>query len=222
MRTLPLIKKVLLAFEQSTPFIDYNKVYVMEDGPDDCKQITLSFGITEYGNLKTLVKSYVFKNGKHASDLSKFVADIGVNSLVNNKEFITLLKHAGSDPVMKDCQEAAYEDMYITPAMKWCVKNKLLLPLSQLVIADSFLQSGSILMSIRNKFAEKLPVVGGDEKKWVNAYCIVRKDWLANHSKKILNNTTYRMNFMQHCIEADDWNLEQTRYVANDVLIVNE
>ena len=209
----------MLAFEQSTTTIAYDKVYVMNDGPDDCKQITLSFGLTEYGNLKTLVKSYIFKNGKYGADLTPYVSKIGTEPLANNSSFIDLLKKAGSDPLMKECQEEAYGDMYITPAMKWCEKSKLTLPLSKLVIADSFLQSGSILMSLRNKFSETLPSVGGDEKKWINAYCIVRRDWLANHSRKILNNTTYRMNFMQHCIEDNDWDLSADRYVANDVII---
>lgn len=219
MNTTTLIKKVLLAFEQSTTTIAYDKVYVMEDGPNNCKQITLSFGVTEYGNLKTLVKSYIFKNGKFSNEMTPYVSKIGETPLVSDKDFIALLKRAGSDPVMQACQEAAYDDMYITPAMKWCDKNKLVLPLSKLVIADSFLQSGSILMSLRNRFAEKLPLVGGDEKKWVDAYCIVRKDWLASHTRKILNKTTYRMNFMQHCIEDNDWDLSADRYVANDVLI---
>jgi chitosanase len=221
MNTISLIKKVLLAFEQSTTSIDYNKVYVMNDGPDDCNQITLSFGLTEYGNLKALVKSYIFKNGEYSSQLTEYVPKIGETSLVGDQTFIDLLKSAGKDPVMQECQEAAYDDMYITPAMKWCDKNKFTTPLSQLVVADSFLQSGSILMSLRNKFSEKLPSLGGDEKKWINAYCIVRRDWLANHSRKILNDTVYRMNFMQHCIEDNDWDLSAKRYVANDVIIVN-
>lgn len=222
MNTISLIKKVLLAFEQSTTSIAYDRVYFMNDGPNDCKQITLSFGLTEYGNLKSLIKSYIFKNGKYASALTDYVPKIGETPLVNDQTFIGLLKSAGKDPVMQECQEAAYDNMYITPAMKWCDKSRLTSPLSQLVVADSFLQSGSILMSLRNKFADKLPSLGGDEKKWINAYCIVRRDWLANHPRKILNGTVYRMNFMQHCIEDNDWDLSAPRYVANDVIIVND
>ena len=60
-----LIKKILLAFEQSSSTIKYDKVYVYEDGPNDIKQITVSFGVTEYGNLKKLIKSYGFKNALH-------------------------------------------------------------------------------------------------------------------------------------------------------------
>ena len=219
MNYVNLIKKVLLAFEQSSTTIQYDKIYIYKDGPDNCRQITVSFGATEYGNLKDLIKSYCFKGGRYTSEFTKYVADIGKRPLVDDEGFKGLLKLAATDPIMQICQDQAYNDMYIDPAMKWCDKSKLMLPLSRLVVADSFLQSGSILMSLRNKFAEKLPSLGGDEKKWIESYCIVRKDWLATHTRKILNNTVYRMDFMQECIEAGDWNLSRDRYVANDVTI---
>jgi chitosanase len=214
-----IIKKVLLAFEQSSTSIQYNKVYLWNDGPKNCKQVTLSFGATEYGNLKELVRTYCNKGGRFADALSKFVGDIGIKPLADNKEFIDLLKQAGTDPMMHMVQDQAFEDMYIMPAMRWCDKSKLELPLSRLVVADSYLQSGSILMSLRNKFPEKLPSLGGNEKKWIESYCIVRRDWLATHTRKILNNTVYRMDFMQDLIEKNDWNLDKGNYVANGVKI---
>lgn len=217
-----LIKQILLAFEQSSTSIKYDKIYVMKDGPKNIEQITVSFGVTEFGNLKTLMKSYVDAKGKFASDFTKYMNQVGKTPLAGDTKFIELLKAAGKDPVMQQCQEAAYESMYIAPAMKWCEKNKFNLNLSKLVIADSFLQSGSILMSIRNKFAENLPLVGGNEKKWIESYCIVRKDWLATHSKKILNKTIYRMNMMLDLIEREDWNLSAPRYVANGVKITSQ
>ena len=55
----PLIKKILLAFEQSSTNIKYDKIYTFEDGPNDIKQITVSFGVTEYGNLKKMIKDYL-------------------------------------------------------------------------------------------------------------------------------------------------------------------
>jgi len=109
--------------------------------------------------------------------------------------------------------------MYITPAHNWCNTNNLTLPLSRLVISDSFLQSGSILTTIRNMFSETLPPTG-DERAWIKAYCTARKEWLANHSRKALHSTVYRMNFMLKCIEKNDWNLLDNIYVANDVKIV--
>ena len=214
------IKKVLLAFEQGRTNIKYDEIYKYEDGPNEVKQITLSFGITEYGNLKNFIKDYSLKGGRYSKDFNTYIPLIGTKPLVQDTSFINLLKESASDPVMQQCQEQAFDSMYITPALTWCSKNNLILPLSRAVIADSFLQSGSILSFIRNKFAAKLPVSGGDEKEWVESYCKARKDWLTNHSRKILNNTVYRMNFFLPLIESGDWNLEQKNYIANGVKIV--
>jgi chitosanase len=218
----PLIKQILLAFEQSSTKIKYGEVYKYEDGPNDIKQITVSFGITEYGNLKTLIKSYCFKNGRYTKDFSPYLPSIGQKSLANDNDFIKLLKDSGAnDPVMQMCQEEAYDTMYINPAYDFCSKHKLNLNLSKLVIADSYLQSGSILSSIRNMFSATLPDNGGDEKEWITSYCKSRKSWLANHSRKILHNTVYRMDFMLDRIQKGDWDLVQSPFVANDVKITS-
>lgn len=215
------IKQVLLAFEQNSTTIKYSDVYKYNDGPDDIEQITLSFGITEYGNLKKFIKTYSEKNGKYAEAFSEYLPIIGSKPLNKNTTFINLLKEsAKEDPIMRECQEEAYDSMYITPAYAWCDKNNIILPLSKLVIADSFLQSGSILSTIRNMFSEKIPTTGGDEKKWVEAYCRNRRSWLANHSRKVLHNTVYRMDLMLSLIKQADWNLTQPFYVANDVKVV--
>jgi chitosanase len=214
-----LIKKILLAFEQSSPTIKYDKVYVYEDGPNNIKQITVSFGVTEYGNLKKLIKSYCFKNGKYSEEFTSYIPSIGVKSLVKNTEFITLLKESASDPVMQETQEEAYEEMYINPAYAFCDKNNFKEELSKLVICDSYLQSGSILSLLRNMFSERPPINGGDEKIWIESYCKARRNWLANHSRTILNKTVYRVDFMLDRIKKGDWSLSQSPFVANGVKI---
>ena len=219
MDTKNLIKKILLAFEQSSTTIKYDKIYKYEDGPNDIKQITVSFGVTEYGNLKKLVESYVNKSGKHASELKEYIPLIGKSPLVNDEKFVGLLKESGSDPIMHEVQEQAYEDMYITPAYKFCEVNGFEQNLSKLVICDSYLQSGSILQLLRNRFATVVPVKGGDEKQWIIDYCRARRAWLENHTKKILNNTVYRMDFMLDLIKKGDWTLSNPPFVANDVTI---
>lgn len=214
-----LIKKILLAFEQSSPTIKYDKVYVYEDGPNDIKQITVSFGVTEYGNLKKLIKSYCFKNGKYSEEFTPYIPSIGVKSLVKNTDFITLLKESASDPVMQETQEEAYEEMYINPAYAFCDKNNFREELSKLVICDSYLQSGSVLSLLRNMFSERPPINGGDEKIWIESYCKARRNWLANHSRTILNKTVYRVDFMLDRIKKGDWSLSQSPFVANGVKI---
>lgn len=219
--SIQLIKKILLAFEQSTTSIKYNAIYTYDDGPNDTKQITLSFGITEYGNLKKFLETYLSKNGQYSKDFLPYISQIGKKSLANNVHFINLLKESAKDPVMQQCQEEAYDSMYLIPALSWCEKLNFRLPLSELVIADSFLQSGSILNSLRNSFSTKPPnCVDGNEKEWILNYCKARKVWLQNHSRSILHKTVYRMNFMLSLIEENDWLLSKSLYTANGVKIV--
>ena len=214
-----LIKQILLCFEQSSPNIKYSQVYKWDDGPNDIKQITLSFGITEWGNLKKFLKDYAFANGENSKFFLPYLDKIGRVSLVTDDEFVNKLKESGSDPVMQACQEKAFEEMYIDPAYAFCAKNGLVKNLSKLVVSDSYLHSGSILSSLRNSFKETVPVNGGDEKKWIECYCKARKNWLANHSRKILNKTVYRTNFMLDRIEKGDWDLTQSPFNANGVKI---
>lgn len=225
-RTIDLIKRILTCFEQSSQNINYNKIYIYNDGPavngNRIEQITVSFGITEWGNLKKLVQDYVDRKGSYSSTLGKYLPDIGVKSLVKNKEFIDTLKLAGKeDKIMQECQERMFSSIYITPALAWCEKNKLTLPLSKLVVSDSYLHSGSILTLLRNKFTETVPVNGGDEKKWISEYCRVRREWLKTHTNKILNNTVYRMDFMQSQIINDNWHLDKFPLNANGVKIIS-
>ena len=214
------IKKILLSFEQSQTHIKYNAVYLWNDGPSNAKQITLSFGITEYGNLKPFIEQYCHQNGKYTKDFLKYIPLITKQPLAGDTNFINLLKESAQDIIMQQCQEKAFESMYIQPALNWCNTSNLILPLSKTVIADSFLQSGSILTSLRNKFSAKIPAHGGDEKEWVTSYCNIRKSWLANHSRKILNNTVYRPDFFISLLKEEDWNLTQETYIANGVKIV--
>jgi chitosanase len=215
----PLIKKILLAFEQSSTSIKYDKVYVFEDGPNNKKQITVSFGVTEYGNLKKMIKSYCFKNGKYSEQFAPYIPSIGIKPLVKDSVFIDLLKESASDPLMQQTQEEAYDEMYINPAYAFCAKNNFTEELSKLVVCDSYLQSGSILSLLRNMFSERPPINGGDEKIWIESYCKARRNWLANHSRTILNKTVYRVDFMLDRIKKGDWSLSQSPFVANGVKI---
>lgn len=216
-----LIKKILLAFEQSSTKIKYDKIYLFEDGPNDIKQITVSFGVTEYGNLKKMIRSYCLKNGKFAGQFTPYVSSIGTKSLVEDQKFINLLKESAKDPIMQQTQEEAYDEMYINPAYGFCTKNNFNEELSKLVICDSYLQSGSVLSLLRNMFSERPPINGGDEKVWIKSYCEARRKWLANHSRKVLNNTVYRMDFMLDRIKKGDWSLSQSPFVANGVKILD-
>lgn len=216
-----LIKKILLAFEQSSTSIKYSKIYEWNDGPNKIKQITLSFGVTEYGNLKKLIKNYCLNGGMLSEQFLPYVDKIGTTSLVSDDSFKRSLVLAGADPVMQKLQEDAFDNMYIEPAFKFCSTNDIVTELGKLVICDSYLHSGSILSLLRNRFTELIPSKGGNEKKWIESYCKVRREWLKNHSNKILNKTIYRMDFMLDRIKKRDWELTQSPFNANGVIIVD-
>jgi chitosanase len=226
-KNIDLIKRILTCFEQSSQTIKYDKIYMWNDGPSvegkRIKQITVSFGITEWGgSLKKLINEYSQQKGIYSSTLSKYASQLEVKSLITEKEFVDTLSTAGrEDIIMQKCQDKIFIETYIQPALAWCDKNKLTLPLSKLVVADSFLHSGGILPFLRNRFAESVPSNGGDEKKWIQEYCRVRRDWLKTHENKILNNTVYRVDFMQTQVINDNWNLEKFPVIANGVKIIS-
>lgn len=207
------IKNILCLAEQGTHDIPYGKVEVMNDGPGQIPQITLSIGFTQYGsNLGKVMKEYSARGGKNAAELSKYRMDD--KSLPSNAAFKNSLKAAGSDPIMQAVQEDLYTILYIGPAIKWAEQEGFTEPLSYLVICDSFLHSGSILGFLRQRFPEKTPKNGGDEKAWIKAYVRERHKWLKTHSNKLLQNTVYRTNYFTELLAKEDWGMEQVHTVA--------
>jgi chitosanase len=204
------IQKIVNVFESGTPDGDYGCVSLYEDGPKGIKQITYGKSqTTEWGNLRDLVKMYVNNDGQYSDVLQAFLDDIGHSSLVNNKNFIHILKQASKDPIMRTTQDEFFDKHYWEPAKSWVVKNGFKTNLAMLVIYDSFIHSGSILKFLRDKFSEKVPVNGGDEKKWIVQYCKARLNWLKNHSNPILQKTTYRVHDFLVAQELDNWDLSE-------------
>ena len=117
--------------------------------------------------------------------------------------------------MMMKTQEEMFDKLYLGPAFSWASKYGFALPLSYLVIADSFLHSGSMLDFLMNRFSERKPVDGGDSKAWITAYTKARKAWLADHSNSLLRKTVYRCNCFLTQIEKDNWDLEQTPVVMH-------
>jgi chitosanase len=192
----------------------YSDVYIYRDGPGGVRQITLSIGFTQYGNLGPLVAAYAERTGKFSQQINKFVGRMREADLVNNAEFINLLKEAGEDPVMQQTQEELFDKFYLTPGVKWAADQGFVLPLSNLVICDSYLHSGSILPTIRSRFPAKTPTNGGQEKAWISQYTDARQNWLANHSNTLLHVTVYRTKYYKELIATDDWELDGYSKIA--------
>lgn len=210
------IEQVINAFETGSAQGNYGELVKYKDYLDPqtgARIVQVTYGrsqTTEFGHLKALIQDYVDSNGQFSSQLKTFLERIGKKpSLATDDVFCTLLKNAGKDEIMKICQDRLFDAKYYLPAYKWFSVNGFTLPLSLLVIYDSYIHSGSILSFLRKKFSTSVPANGGNEKEWITNYVNARHNWLSNHSVELLRKTNYRTRCLKEQIEHDNWNLNQ-------------
>lgn len=205
------IIKVIRVFENNSTSAKYGTVTILPDGAGGRKQITLAIGFTQEGGaLDLVIKKYMeLSDSANANILAKYYPTKTNTSLYSNTQFITALKEAGDDPNMQYAQDYVFDNNYFKKAYNWAQENGFKLPLSILIILDSFVHSGQIRQDIRNRFSEVPPAKGGDEKAWDIAYCKARRSWLANHSIKLLHNTVIRMDNLIAAINNNNWDLDK-------------
>jgi len=214
-----IIERVINGFETGNPDGDYGCISIFADGPHDIRQITYGRSqTTEYGNLRQLVEMYVGAGGTYSAALKPYADKIGSVPLVDDAAFKGLLQKAGrEDAVMQRIQDAFFGERYFKPAMKWADDHGFKLPLSGLVIYDSFIHSGSILWIIRQRFPENPPSLGGDEKAWIRAYVGARHTWLGAHRRPAVRASVYRTKDLKREIGRDNWDLAQLPIKANGI-----
>ncbi len=210
-----LISRMLNAFENddASPETNYGAIYIYHDGNSGRRQITLGRGFTaDGGNLKKVIDRYATLGGKRAKEFDDHLA-----LQPDDHELIQLLKDVSTEQAMRDAQDQIFTEVYLQPAFNWAESHGFEFPLSYAMIADSFLHSGTMLKFLMDRFAEKKPVNGGDEKLWVLSYVKVRRDWLAGKGKP-LSNTVYRPDFFRAQFMANNWDF-QPPLIANDTNI---
>jgi chitosanase len=213
------IISIVNCFEMGTPHIQYDQITLLHDGPGKILQFTGSVGFTEAYNLKKVIQLYIDKGGELSKEFARYLPDMGKKfTLARDTKFHKLWKESAEEQLMKDAQDEIYESTYFLPAEKWSETAGFELPLSYLVVFDSFLQSGSIMKMLRNRFPETLPNNGGTEKEWIRAYAKTRLNWLKNHSRVAVRNSAYRMRDITKIINDDDWELENP-VSANGIII---
>ncbi len=214
-----LIERVVNAFETGRPQGDYGALAIFNDGPHGIRQLTYGRSqTTEYGKLPVLVSRYVEARGTYSADFASYADRVGTVPLTDDFQFRSLLRTAGrTDAVMRAVQDAFFEKEFFLPAMEWARSHGFTLPLSALVIYDSFIHSGSILSLIRQAFAERPPAAGGDEGAWTTAYVAARHAWLAGHTRTAVRKTVYRTRCLMEQIRRGNWQLEMGVVRANGV-----
>jgi chitosanase len=202
---------VINVFETGSVQGHYAAIAIFNDGPNGMRQITYGRSqTTEYGHLEALIKMYVDAHGLFGEQLRPYIAKIGEIPLVDDSDFKRLLRDAATnDPKMREVQDDFFDKKYFQPAMAWTVANGFTLPLSALVIYDSFIHSGGILWFLRKRFPEAPPANGGNEKKWIQQYVVTRQNWLITHSNPDLHATVYRTRCFICEIDRDNWFLDR-------------
>lgn len=212
-----ICERVINVFETGTIKGKYGAISIYKDGPGEIRQITYGRSqTTEYGNLRQLVDMYANAGGIYSDELKPYVKMIGNVALVDNETFKSLLRRAGSDdPVMHATQDKFFDIAYFQPAVKWAEANGFTLPLSMLVIYDSFIHSGGIFSFLRSRFPEATPKKGGDEKTWILQYVDVRHKWLRTHSNPELPPSAYRTRDLLREIKRGNWDFSFLPIIAN-------
>jgi chitosanase len=215
--------RVINVFETGKVEGDYGAISLFHDGPNRIQQVTYGRAqTTEYGNLRELIAGYVAANGRFSAQLKPYVDKIGTkvgtpprSPLVDDQTFLSLLRRAGSDPVMRQAQDVFFDRVYLAPALAWAGRNGFTKALSGLVIYDSFTHSGGIPQFLRALFSEPTPANHGDEKTWIAEYVAVRQNWLATASNPELHPTVYRTKDLLREIDRGNWDLSMTPILAN-------
>ena len=210
------ILEVINVFETGSPQGKYDSITILQDGPvlHGEKVFQITYGrsqTTEFGNLKRLLALYIARNGKFKSEFQLYLDKCGQHpSLRTDEKFKNLLIQAArEDSIMQEVQDEFFDTHYFQPALNWFNQQGFQEALSLLVIYDSFIHSGGILKFLRQRFPEKTPANGGDEKTWITQYVEVRHEWLRTHANPILRNTVYRTECFKKQIQSNNWDLAQ-------------
>ncbi len=221
-----VIKSIIHIFETGKAHGDYSSASVLTDGAG------ISYGASQAtdkaDSLDAIVFAYRDASGLYAKEFDQYIQYLASDATATLnpkalpdwcKNLIALLKKAGTDPIMKKCQDDIFDTHYWVPAAALADQMKLTLPLSRAIVYDTCIHSGpGGVAKIRKLFPESPPSSGGDEKKWAVAYVKARKNWLLAFSNPLVQKTSYRMEAFQHIIDNGNWELE-TPLVVRSVTI---
>lgn len=196
-------------FETGSVRGDYGQVTLI---PGDTGELTYGRSQTTLasGNLFELLAAYCQRPGAgFGAALSPFLAALQAkdSALNTDSHFHNLLRSAADDAVMRDTQDEFFDSKYWESAVRIAKRDGIALPLGVAVVYDSVVHGSWSLMRRRVLDASGT-VADLGEPAWIVQYVETRHDWLANHPRRDLRPTVYRMEAMRRLIDQDAWRLE--------------
>lgn len=202
-------ESIVNLFETSQVLGDYGMVTLIAG---DTGHLTFGRSQTTLGsgNLSKLLHLYCANGGATFGPLlSRYLlrCDTCDTTLDHDGALHNVLRTSADDPVMRDTQDAFFDDHYWQPALRTASREGIDSPLGTAVVYDSFVHGAWKAMRDRcNTRVGSLASVG--EKRWIENYVATRRAWLGGHARTDLRATVYRMDAFQRLIDQGYWNLE--------------
>lgn len=201
-------KAIVNLFETGSVLGDYGQVTLL---PGDTGRLTYGRSQTTLtsGNLFTLLQRYCDNPGaRFAARLRPHLPRLAAQeaALDTDIRLHNLLRACADDRLMREVQDAFFDDTYWQPAQRTARKLGIGSPLGVAVVYDSTVHGSWV--TLRNATTTELgePAAAG-ERRWIARYVALRRQWLANHASPILRNTVYRMDAFQRLIDQGWWGL---------------
>lgn len=188
----------------------------------DYSQVTLIAGDTGHltfgrsqttlgsGNLHGLLQRYCANPGARFGErISACLPDCAARkeTLDTDLKLHNILRASADDPVMRDTQDAFFDEVYWQPAARAAERLGIGSPLGVAVVYDSFVHGSWKALAVRvTREVGDVAVAG--ERPWITAYVATRRAWLAGHPRADLRATVYRMDAFQRLIEQAYWGLD--------------
>jgi chitosanase len=199
------IKAIVNLFETGRVLGDYGQVTVIAG---DTGHLTFGRSQTTLGsgNLHTLLDRYCNNPGaRFRLLLARVLPQTAARdaALDTDIRLHNVLRASADDEVMRDLQDEFFDEVYFDPAVRVADRMRIVSPLGQAVVYDSFVHGS--WPRIRDRVQGTPQTLG--ERAWIDAYVAARRQWLESHPRKDLRATVYRMDALRRLIELDAWGL---------------
>jgi chitosanase len=201
-------KAILNLFETGKPIGDYGQVTISAGDKGQLtygrSQVTLASG-----NLGRLIGEYAAAPGAaFGAAFQSYLAPLKACAAALNTDTALhgLLRAAGADPVMRDCQDAYFDANFWQPALRQAAALAVATPLGTTVIYDSLIHGNWVALRNANTAATGSIGPGVTEEAWIAAYVARRRQWLLDQGG-LLARCTYRMDEFRGLMDQGKWDL---------------